>query len=77
MRVSCAWNTWAAGTDASSGTIAVGPVATTRKFCADDAMAVETLVLSVLQDEVTYEIDGDALKLTNGDEGLTFKGASD
>ena len=78
MNVSAGCNTGSgsvtieAGTDASSGTITVGPVGTTRKLCAEDAMAVETLVLSVLQGPVTYEIDGDALKLTKGDEGLTF-----
>jgi heat shock protein HslJ len=47
------------------GTIAFGPIATTRMACPEGAMDLEAHVLAVLDGEVTYTIDGDVLTLTN------------
>ena len=47
------------------GTIAFGPIATTRMACPEGVMGLEAHVLAVLDGEVTYTIDGDVLTLTN------------
>ena len=62
------------GCNAGSGSIEVtdttlvfGPIATTRRACIAELNALEASVLTVLQGEVTYEIDGDSLSLRSGD----------
>ncbi len=54
-------------------TIAFGPIALTEMACAEPQMQVEVLVTQVLAGEADYEIDADALRLTNGRVGLTLR----
>ena len=61
--------------DPSTGMIVFGPLATTRKACPEDIMTVEAQVLTVLDGPVEYAIDGSALTLTKGDDGLLFRGS--
>ena len=63
------------GDDASTGMIVFGPLATTRMACPEDIMTVEAQVLTVLDGPVEYSIDGSALTLTKGDDGLLFRGS--
>ncbi len=60
----------ASSTTLSSGTLTFGPIATTKMMCADEAMAVETHVLRVLDGETDFTIEAASLTLTNGDIGL-------
>jgi heat shock protein HslJ len=59
--------------DPASGTLEVGPLATTRMACDEAATSVETHVLAVLDGTVTYAVEGDSLTLTNGDLGLILR----
>jgi heat shock protein HslJ len=68
-----------AGCNSGSGTytvtgdsIAFGAIGTTLKLCGDDVMALEAAVLATLQGTATYTIDGDQLRLVNGDTGLAL-----
>jgi len=65
------------GTATVSGTtITFGPLATTRKACADPAARrTEEAVLAVLDGAVTSSITEQALTLTKGDRGLVYKAA--
>ena len=47
-------------------TITFGPIALTRMACPGDPMDVENAVLKVLDGDVSYQIDGTMLSLTNG-----------
>ncbi|GEE03090.1 META domain-containing protein [Gordonia spumicola] len=49
----------------SDQTIRFGAIATTRKMCAPEVTDVERAVLAVLDGDVTAEVDGDSLRLTN------------
>jgi heat shock protein HslJ len=63
------------GCNTGSGTVTVtddtltfGPIATTMRACADEAVnQLEAAVLAVLQGEVAYEITGDTLSLRSGE----------
>jgi heat shock protein HslJ len=63
------------GCNTGSGTVVItdttltfGPIAITKRACADEAInQLEAAVLAVLQGEVTYTIDGDSLSLRSGD----------
>lgn len=55
-----------------TGTLVFESVATTLIGCPADVASVETHVLSVLQGNVDYVIDGRQLTLTNGAQGLTL-----
>ena len=59
----------------TDGTIAFGPIATTRMACEPAAMQVERHVLGVLQGDVRYSIQADSLTLTGDGAGLTAKGS--
>ena len=55
------------------GTIAFGPLATTRMACPGAAMELEQFVLGVLTGEVTYTIDADQLHLLGAGGGLDLR----
>lgn len=60
-------------TDASAGSIELGPIALTKKAClSDGGREVENALVTVLDGTVTYTIDGDRLTVMNGDQGLVF-----
>jgi heat shock protein HslJ len=53
--------------------ITFGPIVTTKMGCANNAMAVERHVLGVLQGDVAWVIDSDALTLTGAGGGLHLR----
>jgi heat shock protein HslJ len=63
------------GGDATIGddVIDFGPIALTRMACMGPAMAVENFVMKVIDGQVRYSIDADALTLTNGDSMLIYR----
>lgn len=67
VNVNAGCNTGSGGVTIDETTITFEPIATTRKMCSDDLMALEASVLAVLSGEVSYEIHGDSLLLTNSD----------
>lgn len=58
--------------DPSRGTLAIGPVAVTRKGCAEEVMSVERAMLTVLDGEVEYAVEEQSLTLSDGESGLGF-----
>jgi heat shock protein HslJ len=55
-------------------TLTFGPLATTRRACADpSAQQVERAILAVLDGETAYSITERSLTITKGDRGLTFR----
>lgn len=58
--------------DPSRGTLAIGPVAVTRKGCAEEVMSVERAMLTVLDGEVGYAVEERSLTLSDGESGLGF-----
>ena len=55
------------------GTIAFGPIATTRMMCDEPRMEVEAAVLGVLQGDVAFEVEAATLTLTAGPNALKFR----
>jgi heat shock protein HslJ len=61
-------NTGSGTVEVSDDTLTFGPIATTRRACADEAVnRLEASVLGVLQGEVTYSIEGGNLSLRSGE----------
>ncbi len=60
-------NTGSGSVEVTDTSLVFGPIATTRRACVDELNALEASVLTVLQGEVTYEIDGDSLSLRSGE----------
>jgi heat shock protein HslJ len=60
-------NTGSGIVEITDTTLTFGPIAITKKACPPELTALENSVLSVLQGEVTYTIDGDTLSLRSGD----------
>jgi heat shock protein HslJ len=58
------------------GTVSFGAIGVTERACAEDVMALEAAVLQVLSGEATYAIDGGALTLMNGANGLLLRADS-
>lgn len=59
----------------SGSTITFGPIATTRRACADKAgRQIETTVLAILTGEAEWSITEKTLTITNGDHGLVYRG---
>jgi heat shock protein HslJ len=54
----------------SEGTITFGPLALTKMACEDEAMQLENAVTTVLQGDVTFDIEAANLTLMNGTNGL-------
>jgi heat shock protein HslJ len=80
LRISTGCNTGSGGVTVEdsgegTGTLVVGPVATTLVACPADVASVETQMLAVLQGRVDYVIDGRQLRLTNRSQGLTLTAA--
>jgi heat shock protein HslJ len=69
-------NTGSGSVEVGDGTLTFGPIATTKMMCEDDAMALETTVLTVLDGETTYTIEGDTLRIMKGDVGLDLTAAT-
>jgi heat shock protein HslJ len=72
-------NNGSGAVEVGDGTLTFGPLATTRKMCPDELMALETFTLQVLDGEVTYTIDGDRLSIrkaaADGEIGLEYTAA--
>lgn len=60
-------NTGSGIVEITDTTLTFGPIAITKKACPPEQTALETSVLSVLQGEVAYEIDGDNLSLRSSE----------
>jgi heat shock protein HslJ len=61
-------NTGSGSVEVGDDTLTFGPIATTLRACADEAVnQLEAAVLAVLQGEVAYEIDGANMSLRSGD----------
>ena len=60
-------NTGSGSVEVGDDTLTFGPIATTKMACPPEQTELETSVLSVLQGEVTYEIDGSNMSLRSGD----------
>jgi heat shock protein HslJ len=56
-------------------TIEFGALGLTKMACEDDVMALESAMTTVMAGTVTVEIEGDTLRLTNGDNGLVLTAA--
>jgi len=66
-------NTGSTTVEIAADTLTVAPMALTRMACEDDAMALENQVTTVLDGEVGFTIEGDALTIRNGDSGLVYR----
>jgi heat shock protein HslJ len=60
-------NTGSGSVEVTDTTLVFGPIATTKRACVDELNALEASVLTVLQGEVTYEIDGANMSLRSGE----------
>ncbi len=60
-------NTGSSTVEITDTTITFGPIALTMMACDEELTRLETSVVSVLQGEVAYEIDGNSLSLRSGD----------
>ena len=56
-------NSGSGSVEVTDTTLTFGPIATTRMACPPDLTDLETTVLTVLQGEVTYEIDGASMSI--------------
>ena len=70
-------NSGSGSVEITDTTLTFGPIATTMRACADEAVnEFEARVLAALQGEVTYEISGDTMSIRSGDgadaAGLDF-----
>ncbi len=66
-------NTGSGEYDIGDRTLALGPIALTKKACREEVASVESAVLSVLQGEVAYVIDGKVLTITRGAQSLVYR----
>jgi heat shock protein HslJ len=55
-----------------TGSLTFGELATTRRACTGDAAKLETTLLNSLKGELSYELDGNSLKLRRSGDGLDF-----
>ncbi len=65
-------NSLSGGYTVDSGVITLGTLTSTLKGCQGQQAQVADSVQAVLQNEVTYSIDGQRLTLTNGSNGLSY-----
>jgi heat shock protein HslJ len=63
------------GDSAAQGTLTIATAPITLMACEGEAAKVEQHVISVLEGQVDYTIDGDTLTLKNGDLGLVYAGS--
>jgi heat shock protein HslJ len=66
-------NTGGGDVEVSESTLSFGTIMTTLMACPGARDDVEKTVLSVLQGEVDYRIEGDVLTLTNGEQTLVYR----
>ena len=67
-------NTGSASVVVDEATLTFGVMRLTKMACTDDpAAAVEAAITAVLVGQVDYTVDGDALTITNGTAGLSFR----
>lgn len=69
-QVAAGCNRGMASATIGEGTITFGPLALTKMMCDDEAMRLEAAVTTVLQGEVTFDIEAASLTLMNGTNGL-------
>lgn len=55
------------------GTITFSQIFSTQKACSGDAGELEGAVMGLLDGEVSYEVDGDTVTLTSGDNTLVLE----
>ena len=67
VAVNTGCNTGSGSVEVTDATLTFGPIAITKKACPPEQTALEASVLSVLQGEVTYTIDGNTMSLRSGD----------
>ena len=75
VEVAAGCNTGSGPADITDTTITFGAIATTRMACGEEAMNVESLILTFLQGEVGYTISADMLTMTNDDGGILLRAA--
>ncbi len=61
----------------SDGSLALGPLISTRMACAEDVTSQEVTYLALLARASTFTLDGDRLTLGSGDGELTFTASGD
>ena len=76
VEVNTGCNTGSGSATVEGDTITFGPIATTKKACDEAINDLESQVLTVLDGEVTYDIQASSLTLMNGDEGLQLTASS-
>ena len=69
-------NVGSAAVQVAPDTLTFGPMALTRRACAQDPSSVESAVVGVLQGTVRYTIEADVLTIDGGGNGLTYRAAS-
>jgi heat shock protein HslJ len=67
VAVNTGCNTGSGSVEITDTTLVFGPIASTLIACEGDLAALEASVLSVLQGEVTYTIEGDTMSLRSGE----------
>ena len=67
VAVNTGCNTGSGSVEVTDTTLVFGPIAITKMACPPEQTELENSVLSVLQGEVSYEIDGDTLSLRSGE----------
>lgn len=69
LQIEAGCNAGSASVEATDTTLAIGPLALTKKACVPDAMAVERAVTAVLSGLIGYSIEADVLTLTTNGAG--------
>ena len=75
IRIETGCNTGQASVTIDGTRMSIGPLALTRRGCPDDAARVERLMTTVLQGEVTIEIDAGSLRVSGPGGALHFEAA--
>lgn len=73
LNVDTGCNVGGASVRVDDSVIEVGPLSTTMKFCEGSEGEVEQAVVTVLEGEVAYSIDGEQLTLTKGGQTLSYR----
>ena len=66
-------NQGGASVEVAETALTFGPMRLTKMACSGGATSVETAVVTVLDGEVDFTIEGSTLTLTNSDQGLTYR----
>jgi heat shock protein HslJ len=76
VKVDTGCNTGSGSATVDGDTITFGPIALTKKACDEALTELENQVLTVLDGEVSYDIQASSMTLLNGDEGLQLTASS-